>query len=95
MKNIIYIVLIASMTSCVDVTVDTKGAGEVAHEAGSLIRDGVKGGIQLYKESKKDSTNLTLTLKKDSTDLSLNIKKDSITFWQKVKNKAKIVTNKK
>lgn len=75
MKKIAIIILMAGMSSCVDVNVDTKGAGEVAHEAGSLIRDGVKGGIELYKESKKDSI-------KNASE-----KKDTVSTWKKIKGK--------
>ena len=65
---------IVIITACVNVTVDTKDA---AHEAGSLIRDGVKGSIDLYKESKKNDT-----LRKDSVD-----NQDTVSLWQKMKKK--------
>lgn len=74
MKKILSVILIASLTSCLKVNVETDG---VARETGSLIRDGVKGGIELYKESKKDTTN-----KHDTTSIVAST-------YKKLKNKLK------
>jgi len=66
MRTIIFISAVF-LVSCVKV--ETEG---VAHEAGTLIRDGVKGGISLYKESKKNDT-------------IKPIKPDTTTFWDKTR----------
>lgn len=73
--KILMLICILSLTSCVNVNVETKDA---AHEASELIRDGVKGGIVLYKESKKDSMRIA----------------DSTSAWSKIKSKFKKNGNK-
>jgi len=70
-SKITALLLVACLTSCVKV--ETKGA---AHEAGDLIRDGVKGGIELYKESKKNDT---------------IPQKDTVGFWDKTRSTIKEV----
>ena len=59
------------LSSCVKV--ETDGA---AKEAGSLIRDGVKGGIEMYKESNKVDTVKEV---------------DTLKFWDKTRNTIKEV----
>lgn len=71
MKTIIIISTIF-FASCIKIETDG-----VARETGSLIRDGVKGGIELYKESKKDTTN-----KHDTTSIVAST-------YKKMKNKLK------
>lgn len=73
MKSITTIAAILILSSCVKV--ETDGA---VHEAGSLIRDGVKGGIDLYKESKKNDT-------------VKSVKPDTISVWDKTRNTIKEV----
>lgn len=54
MKKIIILLSVIAFTSCLNVTVDTKGA---VSETSTLIKEGVKGGIDLYK-SMKDTTKI-------------------------------------
>ncbi len=74
MKKVVVIASILILSSCVKV--ETEG---VAHEAGGLIRDGVKGGYDLYKESKKNDT-----IKKVE-------KPDTTSVWDKTRNTIKEV----
>jgi len=74
MKIIITISSILFLSSCVKVETDG-----VAHEAGTLIRDGVKGGISLYKESKKNDTVIK------------PVKPDTTSIWDKTRSTIKEV----
>jgi hypothetical protein len=74
MKAVITIAACLILMSCVKVETDG-----VAHETGNLIRDGVKGGIELYKESKKNDT------------IKPPVKPDTVSFWDKTRNTVKEV----